>query len=177
MHGTVYWNKIIKLKNLVILFGGVACKPHLKDHFYVTGCAAGADDDSAVWDCQDSKNEFLSAKCGINLLLKFCGCHWCPCECIFKHKSCGSRVNPFANIFVTVGCLETSRSHIDGVRVCNCNHETVYSVHSPTKALFIKLEKALKFTLKFTLSSLLHVSVYDHHQGAYAGACLKLYLC
>jgi hypothetical protein len=53
--------------------------------------------------------------------------------------------------------------------------EIIYSVHSPTNALFIKLEKALKFTLKFTLSLLLHVSVYDHHQGAYAGARLKLY--
>jgi hypothetical protein len=42
---------------------------------------------------------------------------------------------------------------------------------------FIKFEKVLKFTLKFTLSSLLHVSVYDHHQGAYGGARLKLHLC
>jgi hypothetical protein len=56
-------------------------------------------------------------------------------------------------------------------------HFDIYRVHSPTNALFIKLEKTLKFTLKFTLSSLLHVSVYDLHQGAYAGAWLKLYLC
>ena len=48
-------------------------------------------------------------------------------------------------------------------------------VNSPTNALFIKFEKALKFTLKFTLSLLVHVSVYDHHQGAYAIEWLKLY--
>jgi hypothetical protein len=46
----------------------------------------------------------------------------------------------------------------------------IYRVHSPTNALFIKLEKALKLTLKFTLSLLLHVSVYGHLQGAYVGA-------
>jgi hypothetical protein len=56
-------------------------------------------------------------------------------------------------------------------------HFDIDSVHSPTNALFIKLKKNLKFTLKFTLSSLLHVSVYDHHQGAYPGVWLKLYLC
>ena len=39
-------------------------------------------------------------------------------------------------------------------------------VHSPTNALFIKLGKVLKFTLKYTQISLLYVSVYDHHQGA-----------
>jgi hypothetical protein len=41
----------------------------------------------------------------------------------------------------------------------------------------MKLEKALKFTLKFTLNLLLRVSVYDRHQGAYAGAWLKSHLC
>jgi len=45
-----------------------------------------------------------------------------------------------------------------------------HKVHSPTNALFIKLEKVLKFTVKFTLIMLLHVSVYDHHQGAFIGA-------
>jgi hypothetical protein len=53
-------------------------------------------------------------------------------------------------------------------------HFDIHRVHSPTNALFIELEKALKFTLKFTLSLLLHVLVYSHHQGAYAGAWLKL---
>jgi hypothetical protein len=53
-------------------------------------------------------------------------------------------------------------------------HFDIYRGHSLTNALFIKLEKALKFTLKFTLSLLLHVSVYDHPEGAYAGVCLKL---
>jgi hypothetical protein len=56
-------------------------------------------------------------------------------------------------------------------------HSDNYRVRSPTNSLFIKLEKASKLALKFTLNLLLHVSVYDHHQGAYAGAWLKLYLC
>ena len=34
-------------------------------------------------------------------------------------------------------------------------------------ALFITSEKVLKFALKYTLISLLHVSVYDHHQGEF----------
>jgi len=43
----------------------------------------------------------------------------------------------------------------------------VYVVHSPTNALFINLVKSFKFTLKYTIISLLHVSIFnDHHQGA-----------
>ena len=39
-----------------------------------------------------------------------------------------------------------------------------YVVHSPTNALFINLVKSFKFTLKYTIISLLHVSVFnDHH--------------
>jgi hypothetical protein len=42
-----------------------------------------------------------------------------------------------------------------------------HAVHSPTNALFIDLVKSSKFTLKYTIISLLHVSVFnDHHQGA-----------
>jgi len=42
-----------------------------------------------------------------------------------------------------------------------------YAVHTPTNALFINLVKSLKFTLKYTIIPLLHVSVLnDHHQGA-----------
>jgi hypothetical protein len=38
--------------------------------------------------------------------------------------------------------------------------------HSPTNALFINLVKSFKFTLKYTIISLLHVSVFNgHHQG------------
>jgi hypothetical protein len=41
-------------------------------------------------------------------------------------------------------------------------HFEIYVVHSPTNALFISL---VKFTLKYTIISLLHVSVFnDHHQ-------------
>jgi len=36
-----------------------------------------------------------------------------------------------------------------------------------SNALFIKLVKSSKFTLQYTIISLLHVSVFnDHHQGA-----------
>ena len=39
-------------------------------------------------------------------------------------------------------------------------------VHTATNALFINLLKSFKFTLKYTIISLLHVSVFsDHHQG------------
>jgi len=39
-------------------------------------------------------------------------------------------------------------------------------VHTPTNALFINLIKNFKFTLKYTIISSLHVSVFnDHHQG------------
>jgi len=45
--------------------------------------------------------------------------------------------------------------------------QNVYVVHSPTNAPFISLVKSFKFTLKYTIISLLHVSVFsDHHQGA-----------
>jgi cytochrome c oxidase subunit IV len=53
-------------------------------------------------------------------------------------------------------------------------HFGIYRVHSPTNALFIKFENALKFTLKFTLSLLLHVSVYDHHQGSLRWSLAKV---
>ena len=47
------------------------------------------------------------------------------------------------------------------------NKISAYIVHTPTNALFIKLVKSLKFTLKYTIISLLHVSVFnDHHQRA-----------
>jgi len=43
----------------------------------------------------------------------------------------------------------------------------MHVVHSPTNALFINLVKSFKFTLKYKIISLLHVSVFnDHHLGA-----------
>jgi len=46
-------------------------------------------------------------------------------------------------------------------------HFEIYVVHSPTNALFINLVESFIFTLKYTIISLLHVSVFnDHHQGA-----------
>jgi len=46
-------------------------------------------------------------------------------------------------------------------------HFEIYIVHSPTNALFINLVKSYKFTLKYTIISLLPVSFFnDYHQGA-----------
>ena len=46
-------------------------------------------------------------------------------------------------------------------------HFEIYVVHSPTNALFTNLVKSFKFTLKYTITLLLHVLVFnDHHQGA-----------
>ena len=46
-------------------------------------------------------------------------------------------------------------------------HFEIYVVHSRTNAVFINLVKSFKFKLKYTIISLLHVSVSnDHHQGA-----------
>ena len=46
-------------------------------------------------------------------------------------------------------------------------HFEIYVVHSPTNALFINSFKSFKFILKYTIISLLRVSVFnDHHQGA-----------
>ena len=47
-------------------------------------------------------------------------------------------------------------------------HFEIYIVHSPTNALFINFIKSFKFTLKFTIITLVHVSVFnDHRQGLY----------
>ena len=46
-------------------------------------------------------------------------------------------------------------------------HFEIYAVHKPTNALYVKLVKSSKFTLKYTIISLIHVSVFnDYHQGA-----------
>jgi len=61
-------------------------------------------------------------------------------------------------IFSNIGICNFYRSAV---------HFEIYVVHSPTNALFINLVKSFKFTLKYTIISLLHVSVFnDHHQGA-----------
>jgi len=45
--------------------------------------------------------------------------------------------------------------------------DDAYAVHTSTNTLFIKLVKSFKFTLKYTIISLLHVSVFNgHNQGA-----------
>ena len=40
-------------------------------------------------------------------------------------------------------------------------HFEICVVHTPTNALFLNLVKGFKFTLKYTIISLLHVSVFN----------------
>jgi len=49
-------------------------------------------------------------------------------------------------------------------------HFGIYKVHTPTNALFIKLDKVFKFCIKNPFDLLLRVSVYDYHQGAFTRA-------
>ena len=60
------------------------------------------------------------------------------------------------------------RDKLDLIDFYRCTvHFEIYVVHSPINTLFINLVKSFKFTLKYTIISLLHVSVFnDHHQGA-----------
>ena len=50
------------------------------------------------------------------------------------------------------------------------NKTESYKVHAPTNALYINLDKVLNFYFKNHFDLLLHVSVYDHHQGAFIRA-------
>jgi len=51
--------------------------------------------------------------------------------------------------------------------IIDWNTATNYTGHSPTNALFINLAKSFKYIIKYTIISLLHVSVFnDHHQRA-----------
>ena len=44
-------------------------------------------------------------------------------------------------------------------------HFEIYAVHTPTNALFMNLGKSFKFTLKYTIISLLNVSVFNDHSA------------
>jgi len=58
-----------------------------------------------------------------------------------------------------------SRNMLERFNV-NLNVNFNYPVHSQTNSLFINLVKSFKFTVKYTIISLLHVSVFnDHVQG------------
>jgi len=60
-----------------------------------------------------------------------------------------------------------SKYGIDYIHLIQKNSYLVFVVHTPTNSLSINSVKSFKFTLKYTIISLLHVSVFnDHHQGA-----------
>jgi hypothetical protein len=67
-----------------------------------------------------------------------------------------------------------SLASMQGAFNCKVNWEFIKNVnnkvHTPTNAVCIKLDKVLNFTLKNHFGLLLHVSVYDHHQGAFIRA-------
>ena len=79
----------------------------------------------------------------------------------------------FGNMGGTMWVGETAMTCLDGhsrylfLLYINAKKLFVYPVHTPTNALFINLVKSVKSTLKYTIISLLHVSVFnDGHQGA-----------
>ena len=70
------------------------------------------------------------------------------------------------NVFVEK-CYNENCFHNDSLIAYRKPMKVIYVVHTPTNVLFINLLKSFKFALKYTIISLLHVSVFnDHHQGA-----------
>ena len=68
------------------------------------------------------------------------------------------------NAFSAINSL--NKYHHRNVYRCTVHFE-IYVVHSPTNAVHINFVKSFKFTLKSTIISLLHASVFnDHHQRA-----------
>ena len=55
-------------------------------------------------------------------------------------------------------------------------HFEIYLVHSPTNALFINLVKSFECTLKYTIISLLHVSVFNPLNAELSPICHLLAL-
>ena len=127
-------------------------------------------DSPKMWKSRSGLSGLFAAYCGTSHSMAVCwswalwtnGRHglgacglqssnWLSC-----YGRCSNILRTF--FFIVVLCISMSLKVI---------HQQMY--------FFIKFKKALKFTLKVTLSLLLHVSVYDHHQGAYARDWLKLY--
>ena len=77
------------------------------------------------------------------------------------------------HIFVIVQTVRLTAAVYGRYKIVSYNfyrctvHFEIYVVQSPRNAPFINLVKSFKFTLKYTITSLLHVSVFnDHHQVA-----------
>jgi len=70
------------------------------------------------------------------------------------------------NIYIGVRIIEEMPGSVASGTKCIENNQR-HAVLSPTNALFINLVKIFKCTLKYTIISLLQVSVSnDHHHGA-----------
>jgi len=64
-------------------------------------------------------------------------------------------------------CYNENCFHNDSLMAYRKPMKVIYAVHTPTNALFMNLLKSFKFALKYTIISLINVSVFnDHHQGA-----------
>jgi len=69
--------------------------------------------------------------------------------------------------FLSVATVRPIHYHTSNITFHHPEESVVSVAHSPTNALFINLVKVFKFTLKYTIISLLHVSVFnDRHQGS-----------
>jgi hypothetical protein len=72
-----------------------------------------------------------------------------------EEKTFSCRLNVSEDFFIVVPCILI-----------------ILKLFSPTNAHFIEHTKMLKFTIKTSMHSLLHVSVHlDHLQGAYDDPC------
>ena len=79
---------------------------------------------------------------------------------LFTHKSVPVIFEP--------PCTSTTHKALFPTATINfTEYDTVISVEFTHQQMhFFILKNTLKFTLKYTYISLLHVSVFDHHQGA-----------
>jgi hypothetical protein len=107
-------------------------------------------------------------------------------DCAMRNASISSPLDsrgssPIEFIFRRTAAYLQLVNHSNQIRVPTGFYRMIYkqnvSLSLLNLLLLLLFKKALKLTLKFTLRLLLHISVYDHHQGVYAGAWLKLYLC
>jgi len=83
-------------------------------------------------------------------------CHLLYVSAVFDHHQ----------VDITKTCMENN-TETRGLPFTANTLKQINVLHSPTNALFIILVKSFKFTLKCTIISLVHVSVFnDHYQGA-----------
>jgi len=68
-------------------------------------------------------------------------------------------------IFINLHNVQFCKQYVYRFYRCTVHFE-IYIVHTPNNALFIDLVKSFKFTLKYTIISLLLSVINGHYQGA-----------